>query len=61
MGSGLKSVPLNRLINAINGVFQAAIPGRFKIATQAIPLSEVERAWTIDDSKKRTVFVPAQK
>jgi NADPH:quinone reductase-like Zn-dependent oxidoreductase len=59
MGSGLKSVPLKRLINAINGVFQAAIPGRFKIATQPIPLSEVERAWTIDDSKKRTVFVPA--
>jgi NADPH:quinone reductase-like Zn-dependent oxidoreductase len=57
MGSGLKSVPLKRLIHAIDEVFQAAIPGKFKMATQAIPLSEIEQAWTMDDGKKRTVFM----
>jgi NADPH:quinone reductase-like Zn-dependent oxidoreductase len=57
MGSGLNSIPLHRLISAINEVFQAAIPGKFKIATQAIPLSEVERAWKMEDGRKRTVFM----
>lgn len=61
MGSGLRSVPLERLIQAIDRVFQAAIPGKFEIATQAIPLSEVEQAWKMDDSKKRIVFVTGLK
>jgi len=56
MGSGLKSVPLNRIINAIDEVLQAAVPGKFEIAAQAIPLSEVEQAWTVDDSRSRIVF-----
>jgi len=57
MGSGLNSVPLNRLIKAIDEVFQAAMPGKFEIATKTFPLSEVEQAWTLDDSKNRTVFM----
>jgi len=57
MGSGLNSVPIKRIIQAIDGVLQAAVPGKFEIATQAIPLSEVERAWGMDDSRKRTVFM----
>ena len=31
-------------------------PGGFAIATTPLPLSEVERAWSLDDSRKRTVF-----
>jgi NADPH:quinone reductase-like Zn-dependent oxidoreductase len=56
MGSGIGSVPLDRLVKAINGLLQATIPGGFKIATKAVPLSEVERARPEDDSKRRAVF-----
>ena len=56
MGSGLNSVPANRIIKAIDEVLQAAIPGKFEIATQAIPLSEVEKSWKMNDDRKRTVF-----
>ncbi|MEO7719563.1 MAG: zinc-binding dehydrogenase [Capsulimonas sp.] len=57
MGSGLKSIPIQRILSAIDGVLQAAVPGKFEIATQAIPLSEVEQSWGIDNGKKRIVFL----
>ncbi|MDR3481194.1 MAG: zinc-binding alcohol dehydrogenase family protein [Burkholderiaceae bacterium] len=56
MGSGIGSVSPDRLIKAIGEVFAAAIPARFTVATQVISLSEVERAWKTDDSRKRIVF-----
>jgi NADPH:quinone reductase-like Zn-dependent oxidoreductase len=56
MGSGLGSVPLDRLVRAIGELLQAARPGGFRIAFRPVPLSEVERAWTDDVSKRRTVF-----
>jgi len=34
----------------------AAVPGGFRIETKAVPLSDVERAWTEQDSRLRTVF-----
>ena len=55
MGSGIGSVSLEPLISAISEVFQAARPGKFKIPTQAVPLAQVEQAWTLD-SGSRTVF-----
>jgi NADPH:quinone reductase-like Zn-dependent oxidoreductase len=57
MGSGLNSIPGNRIIKAMGEVLQAAIPGKFEMATQAIPLPEVESSWSMNDSRKRTVFV----
>jgi NADPH:quinone reductase-like Zn-dependent oxidoreductase len=57
MGSGIGSVPLERLIQAIGGVLQAAAPGGLKIATQAIPLSAVAAAWNAKGDSRRTVFV----
>ncbi|MCW3060724.1 MAG: quinone oxidoreductase protein [Capsulimonas sp.] len=57
MGSGLKSIPIQRILGDIDGVLQAAVPGKFEIVTQAIPLSEVEQSWGIDDGKKRIVFI----
>ena len=57
MGSGINSIPLERFVNAIAGVLQAAVPGNFQIATKPVPLSEVESAWSKDDSKRRTVFI----
>jgi NADPH:quinone reductase-like Zn-dependent oxidoreductase len=56
MGSGINSIPRHRFVEAIGGVLQAAIPGGFQIATKTVPLAEVERVWSNDDSARRTVF-----
>jgi NADPH:quinone reductase-like Zn-dependent oxidoreductase len=56
-GSGIGSVPLERLIQAIAEVLRATIPGGFAIATQAIPLSKVESAWNATGDSRRIVFV----
>ncbi|EJK85385.1 zinc-binding alcohol dehydrogenase family protein [Rhizobium sp. AP16] len=56
MGSGIGSISLDRLVNAIAELFQATVPGDFEIATTIAPLSEVEKAWPLDDSNQRTVF-----
>lgn len=59
MGSGLGSIPFDRLLACIGALLQAAGPGGFEIATTPVPLSEVEQAWTRDDSTRRTVFTLA--
>jgi NADPH:quinone reductase-like Zn-dependent oxidoreductase len=56
MGSGIGSIPLDRMVHAIGELLCAAVPGGFRIATTPVPLSEVERAWPEDDSTRRTVF-----
>lgn len=58
MGSGIGSVPFNRLLKAIEGVLQATVPGRFEIATTTVPLSKVEDAWSTEARQPRTVFLP---
>ncbi len=45
MGSGLKSVPLPKLLAAIRSVFEAAVPAKLQIATRTMPLSKIEEAW----------------
>ncbi|RKU04524.1 alcohol dehydrogenase [Burkholderia sp. Nafp2/4-1b] len=57
MGSGLGSVPLPRLLDAIRGVFDAAAPARLAIDTRTVPLSAVGEHWGDADSRVRTVFV----
>jgi hypothetical protein len=56
MGSGIGSIPLERMVNAIAELLQAVVPGQFRIDFTAVPLSDVERAWPLDDSNRRTVF-----
>jgi NADPH:quinone reductase-like Zn-dependent oxidoreductase len=56
MGSGIGSVPLDRLVHCISELLQATVPGGFKIAARAVRLSEVEQAWPNDDSTRRTVL-----
>jgi NADPH:quinone reductase-like Zn-dependent oxidoreductase len=56
MGSGLKSVPMPRLLASIKGVFDACAPAGFTIKTKPVPLSEVTEAWD-DNCKARIVFV----
>jgi NADPH:quinone reductase-like Zn-dependent oxidoreductase len=56
MGSGIGSVPRERYISVIADLMQAAVPARLKIATQSIPLSQVEDAWSRTESSRRTVL-----
>jgi NADPH:quinone reductase-like Zn-dependent oxidoreductase len=57
MGSGIGSIPRKGLIDAIRGVLQAVIPGKLKIETKVVPLSEVENVWNKDSGNSRIVFV----
>ncbi|HET8844193.1 MAG TPA: zinc-binding alcohol dehydrogenase family protein [Ktedonobacteraceae bacterium] len=57
MGSGIGSIPSDRLLKAIEGVLQTAVPGKFKIATTSVPLSNIEEAWSMDTGQSRTVFL----
>ncbi|WP_213959719.1 zinc-binding alcohol dehydrogenase family protein [Variovorax sp. dw_954] len=45
MGSGLKSVPFPRLLDAVTNVFQVAAATGMRIPTRVMPLSEIEQAW----------------
>jgi NADPH:quinone reductase-like Zn-dependent oxidoreductase len=55
MGSGLGSVPVDRLVAAIGELLQAAASSPFDIAVKPVPLSQVESAWAAADGG-RTVF-----
>jgi NADPH:quinone reductase-like Zn-dependent oxidoreductase len=56
MGSGLGSIPRDRFVGAIREFLDAAVPAGFAIATRAIPLSQVEEAWSWTDRTQRTVL-----
>jgi NADPH:quinone reductase-like Zn-dependent oxidoreductase len=55
MGSGLGSVSNAGLVGAIGGLLKAVVSGGFSIEAEAVPLTDVERAWT-SDAAARTVF-----
>jgi hypothetical protein len=56
MGSGVGSVPVERLVEGIGALLRATVSSGFKIAAEAVPLSEVERAWAAGDSSRRIVL-----
>ena len=56
MGSVLGSVPRDRLAADIGELLQAAATGGFAIPVRAVPLSEVEQAWSEGESAARIVF-----
>jgi len=56
MGSGLGSVPRDKLAADIGELLQAAATRGFAIPLRAVPLSQVERAWGESESAARTVF-----
>jgi NADPH:quinone reductase-like Zn-dependent oxidoreductase len=58
MGSGIGSVPFPRLLKSIQGVFEAAPVAEFRIATEAVPLADVARAWGDGGADSRVVLVP---
>jgi NADPH:quinone reductase-like Zn-dependent oxidoreductase len=57
MGSGIGSVPRERLLSAIADLLRAAVPASLKIATRPVPLSQVEAAWSWTDSTRRIVLM----
>ncbi|WP_114241553.1 zinc-binding alcohol dehydrogenase family protein [Dyella sp. C9] len=57
MGSGIKSVPFQDMLDAVRHVYAAVGPAALKIATRVVPLSEVENAWADESGKERIVFV----
>jgi NADPH:quinone reductase-like Zn-dependent oxidoreductase len=60
MGSGIGSIPRKGLIAAIRGVLQSVVPGKLKIETTSVPLSEVEETWNKASGNSRVVFVMNQ-
>jgi NADPH:quinone reductase-like Zn-dependent oxidoreductase len=55
MGSGIGSIPLDRLIAATGKLLRAAVPAGLKIAVNPIPLQKIEQAWALNDSSRRIV------
>lgn len=57
MGSGIGSVPLDRMVQSIDELMKAAVRGGFEIQTKTFPLSEVEKVWrTAGNTMPRVVF-----
>ena len=58
MGSGIGSVPLPKMLKAIQNMLAAAPGAGFEIATECLPLASVTDAWSRLDSSPRIVLVP---
>jgi NADPH:quinone reductase-like Zn-dependent oxidoreductase len=59
MGSGLGSIAFDRLTHAIGELLRATVSAGFRIATHAMPLSEVAPAWSNKDNASRIVLTAA--
>jgi NADPH:quinone reductase-like Zn-dependent oxidoreductase len=57
LGSGISSIPMDRLVRSIGDMLHAAVPGHFQIATKTFPLSAVEHVWATEGNQPRTVFL----
>ncbi len=56
MGSGVGSVSRQALVESIRSVFKAVEPAGLKIATEVVPLSDVEAVWPKATGRPRVVF-----
>ncbi|CAE6690410.1 L-threonine 3-dehydrogenase [Paraburkholderia nemoris] len=56
LGSGIGSVTLPRLLHAVKEVLDATVPAGLQIATEAVPLADLNQHWESSDSQVRTVF-----
>jgi NADPH:quinone reductase-like Zn-dependent oxidoreductase len=59
MGSGLKSVPLPKLLECIRKPFELAAQGKLHLPTKVVPLSTVTESWEAS-GKPRLVFAMKQ-
>jgi NADPH:quinone reductase-like Zn-dependent oxidoreductase len=58
MGSGVGSVPLDRMMKAARELLWQAVPVGLTIPVRQVPLWEVEQAWVAPDDGRRVVFTP---
>ncbi|WP_370674919.1 zinc-binding alcohol dehydrogenase family protein [Pleomorphomonas sp. PLEO] len=58
MGSGVGSVPFERLVMAAGAVLGAAVPAGLTIAARPVSLTDIERVWGEPDDGHRIVFTP---
>jgi NADPH:quinone reductase-like Zn-dependent oxidoreductase len=58
MGSGAKSVPFPRLLEAIGQVFAVTASAHLKIATKTIPLAAIEEGWAAPGNPRVVVRIP---
>lgn len=58
MGSGIGSIPVDRLMAATGALLRAAASAGLTAAARPVPLSDVERVWTGPDDGRRIVFTP---
>lgn len=56
LGSGFGSVPLASILSAIPGLFAMAASGDLHVDVEAIPLADVEAAWSRSEKARRIVF-----
>ena len=59
MGSGLKSVPLPKLLECVRKTFELAAQGKLYLPTKVVPLSTVTESWEVS-GKPRLVFAVKQ-
>jgi NADPH:quinone reductase-like Zn-dependent oxidoreductase len=57
MGSGIKSVPFAKLLDAIKSVFQSAEAAKLQISTRTMPLSEIEEAWRAPNKPRVVITI----
>ena len=60
MGSGVKSVRMSVLLDAIRNVFETVAPANLQIATKRVPLAEIESVWESAPGKPRVVCCIAE-
>jgi NADPH:quinone reductase-like Zn-dependent oxidoreductase len=58
LGSGFGSASLQEIMKAVGEFLAAAEKSKFYIPTKAVPLRDIESAWTAPDKGARLVFQP---
>jgi Zn-dependent alcohol dehydrogenase len=56
LGSGFGSVRIDRIFTAIPKLFEMAATGKLRIDVEAVPLTDVEAAWSRVEKGRRIVF-----
>ncbi len=57
MGSGIGSIPLPRIRNAVGEVLRAASAAALTTAAKTVPLADIDKHWSTLDPRSRTVFL----
>jgi NADPH:quinone reductase-like Zn-dependent oxidoreductase len=58
MGSGVKSVPFPKLLDAISKVFAVTASENLHIATKTVPLTAIEEGWVASGNPRVVVTIP---